>query len=267
MPIKVYNVDATKNKAGLITHYTNAVLGINGEKSQFRFLATALGRQRVILGYPWLRKANPDVNWRKGTLRWRTENTDHIRSTILNSLLTMDLTDIHEDPTEDELVISYLQGGLTKKAQDVWSKTTMNHSTAFAQKAEAQKEQKTPEEIVPSYFHEYLDNVFSEEKATRFPERRPWDHKINLKDSFTPHVSKVYPMTQGEDEAVKSFIQENLANGYIRPSESPQAAGFFFVAKKDAKKLRPVQDYRKLNEATIRDVYPLPRIPDLIDKL
>src|SRR3954451_8819303 len=44
------------------------------------------------------------------------------------------------------------------------------------------------------------------------------------------------------------------------------ASPFFFVKKKDGK-LRPVQDYRKLNEMTIKNRYPLPLIQELVDKL
>ena len=44
------------------------------------------------------------------------------------------------------------------------------------------------------------------------------------------------------------------------------ASPFFFVKKKDGA-LRPVQDYRKLNEMTIKNRYPLPLIQELIDKL
>ena len=44
------------------------------------------------------------------------------------------------------------------------------------------------------------------------------------------------------------------------------ASPFFFVKKKDGK-LRPVQDYRKLNEMTVKNRYPLPLISELIDQL
>jgi len=43
-------------------------------------------------------------------------------------------------------------------------------------------------------------------------------------------------------------------------------APFFFVKKKD-RSLRPVQDYQRLNEATIKNKYPLPLIQELIDKV
>ena len=44
------------------------------------------------------------------------------------------------------------------------------------------------------------------------------------------------------------------------------ASPFFFVKKKDGK-LRPVQDYQELNKGTVKNEYPLPLIPELVDKL
>src|SRR5712671_1662299 len=51
----------------------------------------------------------------------------------------------------------------------------------------------------------------------------------------------------------------------IHPLKSPYAATFFI--KKKNRKLRPVQDYRPVNEWTIKNCYPLPLIPQLIDRL
>ena len=46
----------------------------------------------------------------------------------------------------------------------------------------------------------------------------------------------------------------------------PQASSFFYVGKKD-EGIRLCQDYRYVNEHTIKDAYPLPLISDLIDKV
>ena len=73
-------------------------------------------------------------------------------------------------------------------------------------------------------------------------------------------------MTQAEQQALEEFIKEHQRKGYIRPSKSPYAAPFFFIKKKDGK-LRPVQDYRKINEWTVRNRYPLPLIPELIARV
>ena len=69
-------------------------------------------------------------------------------------------------------------------------------------------------------------------------------------------------MTQAEDKALEEFIREQYAKGYIQPSKSPYASPFFFIKKRDGK-LRPVQDYQRLNSYTIKNQYPLPLIADL----
>ena len=74
---------------------------------------------------------------------------------------------------------------------------------------------------------------------------------------------KIYTLTKPEQGALEDFIQEHLKKGYIKPSKSPYAAPFF-IKKKDGK-LWPVQDYRKLNQWTICNWYPLPLIPELIN--
>ena len=100
----------------------------------------------------------------------------------------------------------------------------------------------------------------------QLPERRPWDHVIELTPGFKPVDCKVYPLNPKEQQALDEFLNENLRSGRIRSSKSPMASPFFFIKKKDGT-LRPVQDYRKLNEMTVKNRYPLPLIQELIDKL
>ena len=105
-----------------------------------------------------------------------------------------------------------------------------------------QKQKDLPlEEQIPEEFHDFLD-IFSKKKAARFPESRPWDHKIELKDTFIPKSFKTYNLTPEEQMELDKFLKENLEKGYIRPSQSPMASPFFFVSKKDPG-LRPCQDY------------------------
>ncbi|KAI4894775.1 hypothetical protein NFI96_013552 [Prochilodus magdalenae] len=65
---------------------------------------------------------------------------------------------------------------------------------------------------------------------------------------------------------MEEYIQEALSQGYIRPSTSPAAAGFFFVKKKDGG-LRPCIDYRGLNAITKSYAYPLPLVPVALEQL
>ena len=61
-------------------------------------------------------------------------------------------------------------------------------------------------------------------------------------------------------------MKEQLRKEYIQPSKSPQTVPVFFVGKKDGKK-RMVQDYRYLNEWTIKNNYPLPLISDVLENI
>jgi hypothetical protein len=65
---------------------------------------------------------------------------------------------------------------------------------------------------------------------------------------------------------IKEQLQELLDKGYIRLSASPWGAPVIFVPKKDGTQ-RMCVDYRSLNEVTIKNMYPLPRIDDLFNQL
>jgi len=98
------------------------------------------------------------------------------------------------------------------------------------------------------------------------PTRKMWNHAIEIKEGFVPRKGKVYPLSREEREEVREFVREQLRKEYIQPSKSLQMAPVFFVEKKDGKK-RMVQDYRYLNEWTIRNNYPLPLISDMLENI
>ena len=89
---------------------------------------------------------------------------------------------------------------------------------------------------------------------------------IEMKEGFVLKKGKVYPLSREEREEVREFIKEQLRNGYIWPSKSPQTAPVFFVGKKDGKK-QMVQDYRYLNEWMIKNNYLLPLISDILENI
>ena len=70
-PIKAQNVDGTENKQGTICFHTDLNIKISDKTFQKRFYITGLGNQKVILGFPWLRTHNLEIDWKKGTVTWR----------------------------------------------------------------------------------------------------------------------------------------------------------------------------------------------------
>lgn len=105
------------------------------------------------------------------------------------------------------------------------------------------------------------------QKSEWMPERKAYDHPINfVEGAILPKPAKVYPLSLKERNSLDEWIDEELRKGYIRPSQSPIAAPFFFIKKHDGS-LHPCMDYCTLNDITVKNCYPIPRISDLIDAL
>ena len=165
---------------------------------------------------------------------------------------------------KDEDELGWLISSITE-TNEIWINAKGNKSTEIQAEINQKKEARTTEEQVPQEFHEFLD-VFSEEKAARFPKARTWDHKIETKDTFIPKSCKTYNLTPEEQTELDRFLKDNLEKGYIQLSQSLMASPFFFVKEKDGK-LHPCQDYQYLNKHTVKNAYPLPLITELLDKL
>jgi hypothetical protein len=89
---------------------------------------------------------------------------------------------------------------------------------------------------------------------------------IELKPGTTPIYKTPYMMATPELAELKEHIKELLEKGFICPSSSSWGAPVIFVPKKDGTQ-RLCMDYDALNEVTIQNKYPLPRIDDLLDQL
>jgi hypothetical protein len=115
-----------------------------------------------------------------------------------------------------------------------------------------------------SVVEEFMD-VFPEELPEMPPEREV-EFYIDLIPGTAPIAKRPYRMAPTELAELKLQIAELQQKGYIRPSSSPWGAPVLFVTKKDGS-MRMCIDYRSLNEVTIKNKYPLPRIDDLFDQL
>jgi hypothetical protein len=108
-------------------------------------------------------------------------------------------------------------------------------------------------------------DVFPEELPGMPPERKV-EFAIELIIGTAPISKRAYRVFRPELVELKKQIDELIDKGYIRPSTSPWAAPMLFMEKKDGTKSVCI-DYRALNEVTVKNKYPLPRIEDLFDQL
>jgi hypothetical protein len=120
-------------------------------------------------------------------------------------------------------------------------------------------------DAVPTHLHDFED-LFTKSLFDRLPDRKIWDHAIELVPDAKAKGCKVYPIAPKEQAEMDEFIHENLQTGHIRPSKSPMASPIFFIKKKDGT-LWLIQDYRALNTMMIKNRYPLPLISELVNQL
>ena len=126
----------------------------------------------------------------------------------------------------------------------------------------------TPATAEPEIPPEYRDlaPLFSKKEADRLPPHRGHlDHSIPLEKGAKPQFGPIYNLSETELKALKEYIEMNLVKGFIRPTSSPLGAPILFVKKPHGRGLRLCVDYRALNRLTIKNRYPLPLIPELLD--
>lgn len=116
-------------------------------------------------------------------------------------------------------------------------------------------------EILESY-----KEVFPEELPVGLPPQREVDHRIELIPGSTPPSRPTYRLSVAELEELKKQLKDLVEHGFIRPSKSAFGAPILFVKKKDGS-MRMCVDYRALNDITIKNSYPLPRVEELFDQL
>ncbi len=222
-PRKIWNIDNTENKDGLITHYINLNMQTKNNCRDMCFLVTNIGHEDVVLGYPWLSTFGPQFNW--------------THAIIHKDALPIVIRSVNPRiPRQEPIIATTTTAEYLRTLQKHTIRATM--ATDLAIKAQ----QYTVKATIPPEYQKYT-KVFSEEESKRFPPKHTWDHAIELKEGSPDAVDcKVYPLNQTEDAAVQEFMKKELEKGYICISKSPYASPFFFIQKKDGT-LRPVQDY------------------------
>ena len=230
-PEQLRLADGSEASDGRITEKVELTLlvGSGFEPYNDIFLVTSLGIPRLVLGIPFFRSMKPQIDWELRTIR----SPDYV------------LPSISKVSPEEFNNLEGAKGAIYLRSFDTTPPS--------------------PEEVVPTEYQEYLD-VFAKKSADTLPLHRTFDHRIPLVEGKTPGFGPIYSLSGVEQDALREYLDDNLAKGFITPSESPAGSPILFVKKKDGT-LRLCVDYRKLNDITVKNRYPLPLIGDLLDQL
>ena len=224
----------------------------------------------VVSGYNWLTHYNPLIDWVSKSIIFQTTRANPLTSVAQDSGPTQPpISDSPESvpfpPTPSTPLTPHVS--LIDPAAYICA-CSLPGSQSFRLYVSSLSDSDSPSSDpdlsnIPEEYHDFAD-VFSKAKSDKLPEHRPYDLKINLDEGTEPPLGTMYSLSQIELQALRKFIDENLANGLIRPTRSPHGAPILFVKKKDGS-LRLCVDFRGLNKITIKDRYPLPLISDLLD--
>ena len=268
-PIELKLIDGSSNS--VITQSVEIPVSFSsGESMSVNFYMTPLDSScSLVLGYNWLTRYNPLIDWVLGSITFRPQLLDLSFPTPTSSARAASLPSrkpISGTPPKTSAPhISMINAAAFVRACKLSGAQTFRlHLSDLSSAANSASISEKPPDLstIPEDYHDFAD-VFSEAKANNLAPHRPYDLKIDLEEGASPPVGTMYSLSQTELQTLREFLDEHLRNGFIRTTVSPHGAPVLFVRKKDGS-LRLCMDFRGLNQITKKDRYPLPFISDLL---
>src|SRR5579863_8757070 len=220
------------------------------------FYVTTLGQDRAILGFPFLQRFNPQIDWKTGTIKG-AQNIQIEPESKENALICIiqlqdKAQEICGEPDEGESLFCMIR--------------KVSFTQQWASEADNKSKQMTARQVPEEYQRHW--RVFDEECAKQFPPSRPENMEIKLTPGAPAELDcKIYPLNQRELETLHKYLAEELEKGFIVDGSSPYTSPTFYIPKKDKGEYRLVVDYHKLNDITVKDHYPMPNVQVKLDKL
>ena len=261
--IRKTNVGAQKIDGSALETF-RMVIGdfqIEDKASRLRFFPEifliANTKFEMILGISFLKICNADILFGERTFTWKFYTTNKALPTTKQAQIV----------TQKKYVIVAL---------DVDRKWVMVHMAIKEQEEMPVHYQKQAQvgallfneafTEIPEKYSDY-NNLFSAENAMELQENiRINKYAIKLEEGKQPPFGPIYSLGPIELETLKTYIEINLANSFIRSFKSPARALILSNRKLDGN-LHLCVNYWGLNNITIKNQYPLPLVGKLLDWL
>ena len=123
-----------------------------------------------------------------------------------------------------------------------------------------------PKTVISEKYHEFLD-VFLKEASDTLSEHSKYDYRIQFLEGYKDYGNNLLrAMSEPKLQFVKKFVEEHLKKGFIKASSAPCSSSIMLAVKLGGSVWFYV-DYRRLNELTVKDAYPIPLIKETLAQL
>jgi len=165
-PICVYNVDGTLNQGGSITHEVTLMLSHKEHKEKAVFEVCDLGKSTVIIGYTWVQKHNPTIDWKTGDIKFTRcprecnvviKKRKQKKASAFKYKASVE--EVDNDAEEEEIECEDDE----EMEDDIYLRVL-----EYIQEVDTKDKKKMDEEMVPPQFHVYLD-VFKRLHLSVYP--------------------------------------------------------------------------------------------------
>lgn len=213
----------------------------------------------MILGKPWFAKENPNIDWKtnKVVFYGQMGKLKYEWNCVVLDRKPSEFKDLG-------MVTAKQMQRILRKPENARNSYILSVRPVNATFEVGSALEKTGNDELDELLQQFKD-VFPEEFPKRMPPKREIDHRIDLLPDSSPHFQYSYRMSPKEMDEMKRVIGELCDLGYIRPSMSPWGAPVLFAPKADGT-LRFCTDFRALNKMTIRNMFPLPRVDEMLDR-
>jgi hypothetical protein len=186
-----YNADGTMNRLGQIMEYVEMQLTIDEHQELIHLAVTDLGKADLFLDYEWFVKHNPEIDWTKGEVRLE-RCPEECREVYFGEELEDEIKPIEKIEKEEQILMI----DINSQWMQIQQRAFQTVSSRLVEEEERKKgKEEEFEKRVPKPYWSFRESVFRKESFDQLPEKRPWDHAIELVPGAKLKDCKIYPLS------------------------------------------------------------------------